>query len=185
MKVVLFIFVVIFLLFLLFAIPMKVNAKIVLDLESKSLYYSLNGCFLRLSSGKIYLLENFSLSVINESIFFMNIKQPNIDKQILLEELSKKMKIKKILLLTDAGISSDAYLTSMLVGSFNAIFESLALGAKIRDIDYNIEGRPIYGESNLNIAGEIDLSINLIKLVMALIASKQRSKQIKGEEKYV
>lgn len=185
MKIVLFIFVGLLLIFLLLLFPLKLAGKFVLDIESKSLYYSLKGGGLNLSAGKIYLLENFSFSLINQSIFFMNIKQPNIDKNILMVELFKRMKIKKVLILTDAGIQRDAFITSMIIGSMNVIFESLSVGAKRKGIEYEIHGEPIYDDSNLNIAGEMIFSITFLKLITALIISKHKSKETKGEEKYV
>ncbi len=185
MKIVLFIFVGLLLIFLLLLFPLKLAGKFVLDTESKSLYYSLKGGGLNLSAGKIYLLENFSFSLINNSIFFMNIKQPNIDKNVLMAELFKRIKIKRVLLYTDAGIQSDAFLTSMVIGSMNVIFESLSLGAKSKGIEYEVHSEPIYDDSNLNIAGEMTLSISFLKLITALIISNHKSKETKGEEKYV
>ena len=103
----------------------------------------------------------------------------------MLKLLFKKIKIDDVVILTDAGIQDDAFLTSMIVGSFNAFFASLAPAARQKNIKYDIKIKPTYKDSNLNIAGETAVKITMLNLIMAIVVSKIKTKNYKKEKQYV
>lgn len=185
MKIVLFIFITILFLLVLTLIPIRVWAKFVLDIESKSVYFSLKAGVIVLSHGKIYLLDDFTPSVITHTAFFMKGEQSNIEKYYILTSVFKRVKIKEVVVLTDGGIENDAFLTSMIIGSLNAFFNSLAPLSKGTQIHYDIRVSPIYDDSNLNIAGKTKVTINILSLVVALVQAKLKSNKYKKEKRYV
>lgn len=185
MKTVLLIFLLLFLIVLILLIPLRAEAKFVLDLESKSVYYVLRGAGVILTKGKVYLLDDFTPSIINDSIFFMKMKQSNIERYYMLTNLFKKIKIKEVVILTDGGLQNDAFLTSMIVGSFNALFGTIAPLSKQKKIVYTIQVDPIYSDTNLNVAGKTSISMNSLNLIIAIINSKIQAKRYEKEKQYV
>ena len=185
MKIVLFIFISLIFIIFVVLLPIKAQAKFVLDIESKSVYFVVLGAGLSLVKGKVYLLENFTTSVITDKIFFMNMKQSNIEKYFILKALLKKIKIGEVVLLTDAGVQDDAFLTSMIVGSVNAFFASLAPLTRYKKIKYNVKVEPMYKDTNLNVAGETTIKITIFNLIKAIITSKVKTKNYEKEKRYV
>ncbi|MBP3629915.1 MAG: hypothetical protein J6J23_00290 [Clostridia bacterium] len=185
MKIVLFIILSLFIFFLLLLLPIKAEAKFVVDLESRSVYFSLLGARMSLMKGKIYLLEDMTPSIITDRIFFMNMKQSNIEKYYMITSLFKKIKIKEVTILADGGVQDDAFLTSMIIGTFNALFASIAPLSKRKDIIYDIKLDPIYENTNLNIAGKTSVKISIFNLIVAIVTAKIKTKTHQKEKQYV
>ncbi len=185
MKIVLFIFIPLLVLLFVLMFPIKAQAKFVLDIKSRSVYFVVLGAGISIIKGKVYLLENLTTSVITDKIFFMNMKQSNIEKYFMLKSLLKKIKLSEVVILTDAGIQEDAFLTSMIVGSFNAFFSSLAPLSKSKDIIYDIKIDPTYKDTNLNVAGETTIKISVLNLIIAIVDAKVKAKNYKKENQYV
>lgn len=185
MKVVLFIFIAILFLVALVLVPIKAVAKFVLDIESRSVYFSIKAGAIALSKGKIYLLDDFTPSIISHTAFFMKGEQSNIEKYFMLTSLFKKIKVKEVVVLTDGGVHGDAFLTSMLVGTFNALFNSIAPLSRGTQINYDIRVNPVYENSNLNMAGRTMITINILSVIVAIVQSKAKTNKYKKEKSYV
>ena len=185
MKIVLFIFFAMLVFFILLIIPIRASAKFVLDLESKSVYYVILGAGLTLSQGKVYLLDDFSISLVSDSIFFMKMKQPNIEKYYMITSLLKKIKIEEVTILLDGGVARDAFLTSMAIGTLNAFYNSLAPRSRASKIDYDVRINPVYDDTNLNVAGVTAISVTILGLIVSMIKSKVKAKNYQKEKRYV
>lgn len=184
MKVV-FIFCLVFLgLLLLLLIPLPAKVQFVLDIKSRSLYYSLSAIKINLSKGKLYLLDDFTISQITTTSKIMKTNDPKIVQQLLIQKMFSFFKIRKVVFLLDGGLVSDAFLTSMLIGTFQSIILSLIPQISASKIDIQIN--PTYNENNLNIASKINITINALSIIISIIYAKTKySKMQKGEVKWV
>lgn len=184
MKVV-FIFCLVFLgLLVLLLIPLPAKVQFVLDIKSHSLYYSLSAIKINLSKGKLYLLDDFTISQITTTSKIMKTNDPKIVQQLLIQKMFSYFKIRKVVFLLDGGLTSDAFLTSMLIGTFQSIILSLIPQISASKIDIQIN--PTYNENNLNIASKINITINALSIIISIIYAKTKySKMQKGEVKWV
>lgn len=184
MKVV-FIFCLVFLgLLVLLLIPLPAKVQFVLDIKSRSLYYSLSAIKINLSKGKLYLLDDFTISQITTTSKIMKTNDPKIVQQLLIQKMFSYFKIRKVVFLLDGGLVSDAFLTSMLIGTFQSIILSLIPQISASKIDIQIN--PTYNENNLNIASKINITINALSIIISIIYAKTKySKMQKGEVKWV
>lgn len=184
MKVV-FIFCLVFLgLIVLLLIPLPAKLQFVLDVKSRSLYYSLSAIKINLSKGKLYLLDDFTISQITTTSKIMKTNDPKVVQQLLLQKMFSYFKIRKVVFLLDGGLTSDAFLTSMLIGTFQSIILSLIPQISTSKIDIQIN--PTYNENNLNIASKINITINALSIIISIIYAKTKySKMQKGEVKWV
>ena len=182
MKVV-FIFCLVFLgLLVLLLIPLPAKVQFVLDIKSRSLYYSLSAIKINLSKGKLYLLDDFTISQITTTSKIMKTNDPKIVQQLLIQKMFSYFKIRKVVFLLDGGLTSDAFLTSMLIGTFQSII--LSLIPQISGSKIDIQINPTYNENNLNIASKINITINALSIIISIIYAKTKySKMQKGEVK--
>lgn len=180
MKIV-FIFCAVFLfLVIVLLVPLPAKLQFMLDTSTKSLYYSLTALKINLSHGKLYLLDDFSVSKITTTSKIMKSNDPKLMQQLLLIKMLSYFKIKDIVFLLDGGLTQDAFATSMLIGSFQSLVLSLLPQATQSKIDIQIN--PSYNETNLNIASKIKISLSIFSIIISIYYAKTKyNKIIKGE----
>lgn len=185
MKIVFFLLTGILILSLLLLIPLLCKMRLVLDLNSRSFYYSLKAVGINLSKGKVYLLEDFTISNISVTSKLMQVKSPKLEQSLMIQKLLSMLKIKDVTLLVDGGLAQDAFVTSMAIGTIKSIIASLIPSFNKSKRDFEIRISPDYDENNFNVASELNVSVNLLSIIISVVYAKTNyRKQIKGE-KYV
>ncbi len=177
MKIVFFLLTGILILSLLLLIPLLCKMRLVLDLNSRSFYYSLKAVGINLSKGKVYLLEDFTISNISVTSKLMQVKSPKLEQSLMIQKLLSMLKIKDVTLLVDGGLAQDAFVTSIIASLIPSFNKSKR--------DFEIRISPDYDENNFNVASELNVSVNLLSIIISVVYAKTNyRKQIKGE-KYV
>ena len=185
MKIVFFLLTGILILSLLLLIPLLCKMRLVLDLNSRSFYYSLKAVGINLSKGKVYLLEDFTISNISVTSKLMQVKSPKLEQSLMIQKLLSMLKIKDVTLLVDGGLAQDAFVTSMAIGTIKSIIASLIPSFNKSKRDFEIRISPDYDENNFNVASELNVSVNLLSIIISVVYAKTNyRKQIKVD-KYV
>lgn len=178
MKMILIILSICLIVFLVLILPLPCKTKFVLDVKSRSFYFTLSVLGLSLAKGKIYLLDDYSFSIISTTSKIMQSDDPKKMQQMLIQNLLSNVKINEIIFLMDGGLIDDPFLTSMAIGSFKSILSAFLPQLKTTKIDIRLN--PVYNENNLNIASKINISLTMLNIIISIIYAKTKySKLIK------
>lgn len=164
----------IFLMF--FMVKLKVN--FVLNAESKSGYFSVNFLKITLVQGKVYLLEDYSFSVVADMKMHFEKQVPKLKDKLFSKEILSRIVFEDIILYVNGGKEDDAFLTAMTIGAVYAFFESLInVSDKIRG-SAKIAIIPNYQKDALNISTQFKIRIRLSQVLMALFQSRKQFRAI-------
>lgn len=157
-------------LILLFPLPCKAN--FVLDLKTRSFYFTLSVFKFSLASGKIYLLDDYSLSAITKTSKIMQTNDPQKMQQLMVQKMLSSVKINELVLLLDGGLQDNAFFVSMAIGTFRMLLSGFL--PQIKSSNITLEVNPVYNENNLNIASKIKVSLNMLNIIISIIYAKTR-----------
>lgn len=157
---------------LILLFPLRCKAKFVLDLKTRNFYFTLSVFKLNLASGKIYLLDDYSFSVITRQSKIMQTNDPQKMQQLMVQKMLSNIKINEVVLLLDGGLQDNAFFVSMAIGTFRMLLSAFV--PQIKGANVRLEVNPLYDENNLNIASKINVSLNMLNIIISIIYAKTK-----------
>lgn len=186
MKVVFFILgilVVLACLVLLFVPRFKI--MLILSERTKSAYYSVAHKLISLTKGKIILLDDGSVSVVDKKSVFLQKKLPKELSNILARNGISKIKITNLEVYWSGGKKDNPFLSAM-AGGFASVVMGVALAVmQNKGAGTSFDSRTDFKDTNFTLALSSKIKISVFSLLVVYIQSKKEyKKQLKLEENY-
>ena len=183
MRIVFFILLGLLTILFFFLVGIKFKVLALLKSDSKSVYYTLNHRFINLIQGKVLVLEQGGISVINKrSILMKKDSAPEFSK-IMAMELLKNIKITRLDVYVDTGFVKDAFISALVYGGglgFGGVVSALLNN---KNIDTHFHFSNDTQVKDIAIALDLNIKVSALKIIIALIKSKLKFKKTKQEEK--
>jgi len=184
MKVVCLILVILFIVVCILAFSPAFKVMIVVSERTKSVYYLVKNKLANLTKGKIILLEDGSISIVDKKSILLKKRLPKKLSKILATEFIKKVKITNFDCFVSGGKKEDPYTTAIITGYLKTIFGVFRGVASKIGIESELNARSDFKDNNYTLALTSTLKISLIEAIVVLIKSNIKYKKLQKENSY-
>ena len=179
MKVVFFILPIIILIVIFVILSLKIKILMLLSTKSKSIYYSMNHKVFSILEGKILVLSDGSISVINKKNIIIDKHVPSDYSKILATNIIKILRPTKLNVYISTGNVDNAYKTAIIAGLSKVFGGIISALLKSKDVEVFYDQETDTSNNEFSVAVDLNLKISIIKLIFILIKSKKEYKKIK------
>lgn len=162
----------------------KFKIMLVISERTKSAYYSVAHRLVSLTKGKIILLEDGSISVVDKKSILLEKRLPKELSKILGKNILAKISLDGLEVYTSGGKKDNPFLTAMASGVMASVFGAVTGVLKTKNIETDINARADFKDDNFTVAISSKIKISILNFIIVLIKSnKEYKKQLKEEEK--
>ena len=181
MKNILIVFFIVLFIISVLVFPFKIRAMGHFNLVKLVGVYSLKIMFLKILTGRVKF-ENEELQVENLANILENEKNADFSKQLMIN-ICKRIDIKKIELYFKAGFCDDSFSSAIVCGGVSSFIKTVysVLTQKYYNVKLYEDIDPTFSQDNLELTFDAVISISFISLIVSLISSAIKNKEIKNE----
>ena len=165
-------------------IGVKFRVLLLIKSDTKSVYYTLNHRFMNLIQGKAMVLENGSVSLITKKNKLISKDTPDgYSKNILLELLSR-VKLIRLDIFVDTGMTKDMFLSAMVSGGAIGVGEIVASIMRNKNIKTDVHYSNNLKRKDFALAVDLNIKATTFAVLRALIGAKKKYKKQIKEKSY-
>ena len=184
MKVVCLILIILFLVMLLLFLSPKIKVMIILSERTQSAYYLVSNKFTTLTKGKVLLLEDGSISIVDKKSVLLQKRLPKELSSILIKDFINKIKLTGVNIYISGGKKDNPFYSALLGGTADVILKILGGVLNIKRVETDLSVRTDFKDDNYTIALQSSIKISIILAVLTIIKSNIKYKKAQKEKTY-